>query len=173
MDIYLFRLINNLANPDTILGKIGIYTTRYLIYILGVLAIVFVLIVFRKKWERFWIAFKIFLTLCFAYVVNQVIGYIYFRPRPFVDLEAVNELIRKSPFDKSFPSDHTGGAFAIAFAVFLINKKWGSVFLAIALVIGISRVFVGVHYPFDVFAGVLTGLLGAILAKWLIEWYKA
>ena len=172
MEIYLFRLINNIANPNTILGKIGIYTTRYLIYILGVLAIIFVLVVFRKKWERFWVAFKIFLTLCFTYAINQVIGYIFFRPRPFVDLESVNELIRKSPLEKSFPSDHTGGAFAIAFAIFLINRKWGSVFLLIAFLIGISRVFVGVHYPLDIFAGILTGFLGAILAKWLIEGYR-
>lgn len=172
MDIFIFRLINNLADADSILGRAGIYTTRYLIYILAILAIAFILIVFKKRKERCWSALKIFLAVCFTYAVNQIIGFLYFRPRPFAVLENVNELIKKSPFEKSFPSDHTGAAFAIAFAVFLLNRKWGSAFLIIAFLIGLSRIFVGVHYPLDVLAGILTGFLGAVLAKWLIRYCK-
>ncbi|MEA3272811.1 MAG: phosphatase PAP2 family protein [Patescibacteria group bacterium] len=167
MDIYFFRLINNLAEADSVLGLIGIYSTRYLIYLLAILAIVFLIVVFKKK-ERWWNTTRIFLSTVFAYIISQLIGFLYFRPRPFALLDGVNELIKKSPFEKSFPSDHTTGAFAIAFAVFLLNKKWGSVFLVIACLIGFSRIFVGVHYPLDVLAGILVGFLGAVLARWVV-----
>lgn len=168
MDIQLFRLINNLAGLSDILDRLAIYTTRYFIYFLAVLALIFVLVVFKKNKERCWNVLRIFLSTAFAYIISQVIGFFYFRPRPFALLDGVNELIKKSPLDKSFPSDHTTGAFAIAFAVFLLNKKWGSVFLIIAFLIGFSRIFVGVHYPLDVLAGIFVGFLGAVLARWII-----
>jgi undecaprenyl-diphosphatase len=65
--------------------------------------------------------------------------------------------------DASFPSDHASAAFSIAFAVFLFDRFVGSLFLTAACVIGIGRVFIGVHYPSDVLAGCLVGLASALL----------
>jgi len=68
-------------------------------------------------------------------------------------------LVGKSP-DASFPSDHT--AFAAAFTAALFDKgRELAVFLAVfTVVLGISRVYVGTHYPFDVLGGICTGILG-------------
>jgi undecaprenyl-diphosphatase len=98
-----------------------------------------------------------------AWLVNQGIGELFFRPRPFAAIATVRLLINKSALDKSFPSDHAALAFALAGAILLINRRWGWTFIAIAALISIARVYVGVHYPSDVLAGALIGLICAYL----------
>ena len=63
----------------------------------------------------------------------------------------------------SFPSDHASAAFGIAFAVLCFDRLAGSIFLAAAFVIGVGRVFVGVHYPLDIVAGFFVGSAAALL----------
>jgi undecaprenyl-diphosphatase len=65
--------------------------------------------------------------------------------------------------DPSFPSDHASAAFAIAFAVFIFDRRVGALFLGAATVIGTGRIVVGAHYPADVLAGALVGLGSAVL----------
>jgi membrane-associated phospholipid phosphatase len=97
-----------------------------------------------------------------ALLINQAIGKIWHRQRPFAAHSAAHVWGSRS-HDPSFPSDHASAAFAIAFAVFLIDRRVGSVFLAAAAVIGAGRVFIGEHYPLDVLAGCLVGLASAFL----------
>ncbi|MGB2951971.1 MAG: phosphatase PAP2 family protein [Gaiellaceae bacterium] len=108
-----------------------------------------------------------------ALLVNQVIGKIWHRERPFVTHPTAHVWGSRS-HDASFPSDHASAAFGIAFAVFLFDRAVGSIFLAAAAVIGAGRVFIGAHYPLDVVAGCLVGLASALLlvrvARPLIDW---
>jgi len=97
-----------------------------------------------------------------ALLINQVIGKLWHRQRPFAAHPAAHVWGSRS-HDPSFPSDHASAAFAIAFAVFLFDRVIGSVFLAAAAVIGVGRVFIGAHYPLDVFAGCLVGLASALV----------
>jgi undecaprenyl-diphosphatase len=87
-----------------------------------------------------------------ALLVNQVIGQIWHRQRPFATHPLAHVWGARS-HDPSFPSDHASAAFAIAFAVFLFDRLVGSVFLAAAVLIGVGRVFIDTHYPADVLAG--------------------
>jgi undecaprenyl-diphosphatase len=91
----------------------------------------------------------------------------YFRPRPFTELPT--NLLFYQPTDSSFPSNSVAIVFAIAFAIFLANKKVGGFLLLIAFLHAFSRVYVGVHYPFDVIAGAAGGLIIALLVKWAIR----
>src|SRR6266496_5112228 len=97
-----------------------------------------------------------------ALLINQLIGTIWHRQRPFASHPSAHVWGARS-HDPSFPSDHASAAFAIAFAVFLFDRVVGSIFLAAAVVIGVGRVFIGAHYPLDVLAGCLVGLASALL----------
>ena len=87
----------------------------------------------------------------------------FFRHRPFVAHE-VNLLVDHLK-TASFPSRHTDIAFAFAQSVFFADKKLGIVAFVIAVLVGFSRIFVGVHYPVDVFAGAILGITGAFVAQ--------
>ncbi len=90
-----------------------------------------------------------------------------FRPRPFTELPA--NLLFYQPTDSSFPSNSVAVIFAIAFAIFLANKKVGGFLLLFACLHAFSRVYVGVHYPFDVLAGAAGGMLIAFIVTWVIK----
>jgi membrane-associated phospholipid phosphatase len=60
--------------------------------------------------------------------------------------------------DYSFPSNHATIAVAAATAIFLVDRRLGLIAVVAAVIMGISRVYVGVHYPHDVLAGALLGV---------------
>src|SRR5438034_2117764 len=107
-----------------------------------------------------------------ALLVNQAIGKVWYRQRPFAAHPAAHVWGSRS-HDPSFPSDHASAAFGIAFAVFLFDRVVGSIFLTAAFIIAAGRVFIGAHYPLDVLAGCLVGLASALvlarLARPLID----
>ncbi|ODT79109.1 MAG: hypothetical protein ABS76_21150 [Pelagibacterium sp. SCN 64-44] len=77
---------------------------------------------------------------------------------------------------QSFPSGHSATAVALAFVIGFLWPRLFPLFLAIGLAVAISRVPVGMHYPTDVFAGTMVGMLGAYLVRnffgrkgWLFE----
>jgi undecaprenyl-diphosphatase len=88
------------------------------------------------------------------------------RPRPFHRLNGVRALI-VPPDEFSFPSGHTGAAILLAVvltAALPVLAPW--VFVWAALV-GLSRVYLGVHYPGDVLAGIALGVISANSGMWL------
>ena len=68
---------------------------------------------------------------------------------------------------QSFPSGHATTAFALAAVIGFVSPRWWYPGLGLAVVIGVSRVALGVHYPSDVVAGAFLGILGAYLVRWL------
>lgn len=93
---------------------------------------------------------------------EEILKNLVARPRPFQSLDHVRLLVGM-PHGYSFPSGHTTISFAAATAIFGKHKRLGVAALVLAALIGFSRVYVGVHYPFDVLGGVLVG----ILSGWL------
>jgi undecaprenyl-diphosphatase len=106
-----------------------------------------------------------------AYVLNFVIHHVHDRARPY-EAHAFRHPWSSST-DASFPSDHTSLSFAIAFAVLMFDRTVGAIFLAIAAVIGIGRLFIGAHYPGDVLGGVLVGLVAAYVVVRLLQPFVA
>lgn len=166
MDKAIVYALQSLIGRSWILDAMGIFLASVLIWIEAVGLVVFWLI---NRQRRILALVSALLAAALAWYVNQGIGLIWFRPRPFADLPGVRELIAKSALDKSFPSDHAATAFALAFAVFLVNRRWGMAFLAAAALICLGRVYVGVHYPSDVVAGALVGIVCALVIHFLIH----
>lgn len=98
-----------------------------------------------------------------ALLADQVISQLWERQRPFTAHPVLTHVLADRTTDPSFPSDHTAAAFAIAFAVFAFSRRAGALFLAAAILIGLSRIALGMHYPSDVLAGMLVGLGAAML----------
>lgn len=97
-------------------------------------------------------------------IAAQIIKRKLNRIRPFLMLDDLN--IKKIGIDKySFPSGHTTAAFAMAVMVSLTFHTTNVTILCILLAffIGISRMYIGVHYPSDVIAGIVLGSLSSII----------
>ena len=96
--------------------------------------------------------------------IKRLIG----RGRP-TEFEAYGAFSFQNVFNdwtfQSFPSGHTTTAIALAVVVGFLWPRLFAVFLVIGAVVGISRVPVGMHYPTDVFGGLIVGMLGAYLVR--------
>ncbi len=101
---------------------------------------------------------------------NVVLKHLVARPRPWLDVAGLVALVDE-PDPNSFPSGHTCAAFAAALAWWrTLPRRWMSVLaLAMAVLMGLSRLYVGVHYPSDVLAGFLVGAFCAWLACLLLR----
>jgi undecaprenyl-diphosphatase len=95
------------------------------------------------------------LSLMVANVVLKLCNSIYFRPRPFYS-HPVN-LLFYHPTDSSLPSNAATVGFSLAMSVWLGNRRAGAGFILAALLLGLARIFCGVHYPGDVLAGAILG----------------
>jgi undecaprenyl-diphosphatase len=95
--------------------------------------------------------------------INFLIGLVYYRPRPFINHHV--HMLLPHVVDSSFPSDHATASMAIAVAIWLYNRKLGTPLIVIALLIGLSRVYVGHHYPTDVLGGFIIGTVSALLVN--------
>ena len=95
---------------------------------------------------------------------NQLVLLFVQRVRPY-DAQITHLIIDRSA-DFSFPSDHATASFAIA-AAFLLHglPKRGFVFLAAALLLAVSRVYIGTHYVGDVLGGAVTGIVAAFVVR--------
>jgi undecaprenyl-diphosphatase len=169
----LFDVINGFAGRWLWLDRVGIFGAEYLIVIMviGALYLAF------KKYERGSTAWLdlLFITLGSAVVarvaVAGTIRSLYYHARPYWTLTDSHLLLAREAAG-SFPSGHTIFAFALAMGVYFHNKTWGRWYLIGALVVGLSRVYVGVHWPYDVLAGALLGVATAVVCNLIYKKYK-
>ncbi len=98
-------------------------------------------------------------------VVNLALKNIVCRVRPYDVIEGLAPVIERQ-IDWSFPSGHAACSLAAVTAIFLTVKSgWRYLLLALALTICFSRLYVGVHYPSDVLAGMAIGVLCGVAAN--------
>lgn len=158
-NILLF-LQNNVRNPilDTFLIPFTLSNNA------GIICIVLVaLFLYFKKLRKVGILMMISLILEFI-LTNLIIKNWVARVRPYEVIDGLTLMVGKAT-DYSFPSGHTGSAFALAVVVFMaMPGKYGIIALVLATLMGLSRLYVGIHYPGDVIGGMVLGIITSIIA---------
>ncbi len=99
---------------------------------------------------------------------------IIMRPRPCHEIngQVIMEHIRllvPCGSGYSFPSSHAVNSFAVATFLSVYYKKYYWAFFTYAIIIGYSRVYVGAHYPYDVFVGAMVGTVCALVMVYLLQ----
>jgi membrane-associated phospholipid phosphatase len=101
-------------------------------------------------------------------VSSEVLKDLFARPRPFVDLPGVRLLVGKGA-SFSLPSSHAANWFAAVVVTAVFYRRGLRLVLPIAVLVCLSRVYVGVHYPTDILAGACIGAAVAAVALWGVE----
>ena len=156
----------NLTNP--FLDKVMPIITKFGDDGIFWIALAVVLLLFRKTR-------KTGLCMGVALLIGYITGNLFLknvvaRIRPY-DLNTEIEILIEHLSDFSFPSGHTLASFEAATAIFINNKKWGVPALVLAFLIALSRIYLYVHYPSDVLAGMLLGIGIAILSCFIVNKY--
>lgn len=116
-----------------------------------------VLLMGNKKYRN--IGFMALGALILSTILGEgILKHVVQRIRPSADIPAVNLLISK-PLSYSFPSGHTTSSFAVAGVLARYFKDYALEFFGLATLIAFSRLYLYVHYPTDVLAGMILGLI--------------
>lgn len=177
-DVGLFHFFNNFAGQYRIFDAIIIFFAEYLQYII---VLVFVLLLYFSKQYGAFKKIHIFLVTAAAVIIArlgivEIIRFFYHRPRPFF-IESTHKLISNgalfySDTEWSFPSGHSAFFFAMATAIYFYNKRWGIGFFIAAILINLSRIIAGVHYPSDILGGAIVGIVTCYLIVFLAKKWK-
>jgi undecaprenyl-diphosphatase len=129
-----------------------------------------------KKTGWWWIAFAVCTVILTNYISSNLIKHNIIRIRPCNNPDFanwINVLVAYKPQSSSFTSSHAANHFGIAMYLYLTLKKlwgkWASLFFVWASLICFSQVYVGVHYPIDVAAGALIGIIIGYLSGFLFN----
>jgi len=158
-----FLDINSLAGHNPILDTLMINSAKFIPFVL--IGLIVYLWFSKRKNEALFTIYSAFLAI----LISKTIKIIYFHPRPFVT-HIGTLLIHHKP-TSSFPSNHATFTFAIAFMLLMFKstRVIGIVAFILAFICAISRVYVGVHWPFDIVGGFFVGLISTILILFLRE----
>jgi undecaprenyl-diphosphatase len=108
---------------------------------------------------------EMLLAVLLALGIGQIITHMWPQPRPFM-VHLGSQFLPHDP-DPGLPSDHVTVLWALACAALVSGRfsAWSGPLFALGLVVGWSRVFLGVHFPYDVAGALPVALMGAALAR--------
>lgn len=159
LDVQLAVFLNSIAGQSSLLDGVIVFFASYLAYVLPPVLLALVFLSQYSKREKWALLFVVAISSIIARAgITELIRYFYHRPRPFVDL-SVHQLLTDTAW--SFPSGHATFFFAFSTAVYLYNEKWGIGFFIATILITVSRVIAGIHYPLDILGGAVIGILVA------------
>lgn len=160
----IFLFFYNFTHQSLFFDKIIIFLADIFPYLVVLLAGIFLLFhhdvlfsknpfkIFAQKWKEIVL---VFFSGIFAWLVAEVLKILFHTSRPFLALQNINNLLPETGF--AFPSQHTTFFMALAVAIFFNHRKVGYLFMFFALVIGLARIMVGVHFPIDILGGLILG----------------
>lgn len=132
-----------------------ILLAKYLYLVVILITIIYAFLQQRSIQNKMIILTVIALPL--IYIIAKIGSHFFYDPRPFVTMH-IKPLIPHAP-DNGFPSDHTLISAAFASVLFVFNKKWGVIAFILALLVGISRIYVHVHSPIDILGSIVISIV--------------
>ena len=149
---------------DTVMPLISAFADHGI----GLIAVALLLIIFRKTRKT---GLMCGMSLIIGLVlVNLIMKPIFDRVRPYDVNEAMRALLLIAPPDDgSFPSGHTLASFEVATVLMMRDKRFGIPALVLAVLIAFSRLYLYVHYPTDVLAGAVLGVLFGVLGVVIVD----
>lgn len=163
MNKKLFFIIQNISNKNKLIQEIFIKISKIssLLFIIIYSCEIFFLIINRDK--------KIFLCLFLPIIVlcvSNIIRNVFKKERPFSELNINPLVVHKNTY--SFPSNHSVSSMIISFSLLYVNPIIGIIFIFISILTGLSRIVIGVHYPYDVIAGWFLSIIIGSIGFWIL-----
>lgn len=147
---------------DFIMPIISYLSNDGMIWIMAAIVLLFI-----KRYRSYGYALSLGLILCLM-LGNGLLKPLIARVRPYDAYNGINLLVNKLT-DFSFPSGHTYTAFCGATVLYSVNKKVGYIAFSLASLTAFSRLYLFVHYPSDVLAGIFMGVTLALFSLYCIK----
>ncbi|XJZ28757.1 undecaprenyl-diphosphatase [Bacillota bacterium Lsc_1132] len=166
MDYKLFRAINLLSGRSLMLDRMMILISTKIRYIF---VFVFIAMWFKKQLYKK-ISIEAGISVIIALIIHFLIKLFYFKPRPFVK-RRVGILI-PSKTDSSFPSKHTLLVFTVSTTIFFYKRFLGFIICVLSFLTGLSRIWVGHHYPSDIIGSAILGSLTSMVVHKFVRFQR-
>ena len=163
MNYDIVDALNDLSGRSHLLDDLVVFCAKDLIFVaFALFALTLVPLVQRRSW--FTLA-QVGTTLVGAYLLGLVVAALHGEQRPFTTHHDIHLLVAH-PAGQSFPSDHATASFAMALAVLVfVSRRWGWTLMGLAVVIGLARVYAGLHYVGDIAGSLAVALLAVALVR--------
>ena len=170
IDLKIFGFINGLSGNIKIVDGISLlFANDYFVPVSIGLVLLFHWIGFANSNLKECSQRRVIKSIVIMIIANAIIlllNQIIFRERPFIENEV--NLLFYMPTDSSFPSNACAGSVSLALGFF--DKKWIKTFLllfVLAILMSTSRIYVGIHYPTDILAGIFISLISYFIGNYI------
>lgn len=127
---------------------------------------IYPIVLFLLIWTRDERAWRVFLAPAISFILVSIFRNKVNAPRPY-EVNDTTPLIKKDTKGKSFPSRHVFSVFVVASTLYFISQPLGIVLMLAGVLLAFLRVIGGVHFPRDVIAGAIIGIVSGFLGFYL------
>lgn len=164
-DDYLINLIN-IKMSHRYLDKIMFRATNLGGAIFSTLLVLILILIGSSNIKL--MGFELLTTLTISQIIVHSLKMLMSRERPYNIFEHLNTFGIDLK-DYSFPSGHTTAAISMATTITLNIPRLSLIVFALAVIVGISRIYLAVHYPTDVATGIIIGFSTAIIVHYFLQ----
>lgn len=172
-NLWLFAAVHQFAGQFVILDYLAIFFAQYIQYVITVWFAV-MLVYPPSQFRNRTLVLVATLAACIARLLVKP-GILLFiaEPRPFVYLHFIPLVtVSASENMQAFPSGHALFFFALAMTTFLYHRPYGLLLFLVAVLMGLARIFTGVHWPLDIVWGALLGMLTGYVTYKVFKYYS-